>query len=448
MRKQQRHISRLTRDTVAFVMAGGRGSRLHELTDFRSKPAVFFGGKFRMIDFPLSNCVNSGIRRMGVLTQYKAHSLIDHLVKGWAQFRSDLGEFVQILPASQQTHGNWYDGTADAVFQNLDIIRRLQPKYTLILSGDHIYKMDFGTILAQHAATGADVTISCIPVPVATAAGAYGVMATDSVNRVLAFDEKPAFPTPLIGNPGYTLASMGNYVFNTEFLIERLIKDAEDLDSAHDFGKNIIPSLVESERVFAFTFDDEETGTPSYWRDIGTLDAYWEANMDLVSMTPELNLYDRDWPILTYQPQLAPAKFIFDQDGRRGNALDSIVSGGCIISGARLKNSVLFYDVTMHSYSSISESVVLPEVNIGRHCRIHKAIIDRGCNIPANTEIGVDNRLDRLRGFRITEKGVVLVTPKMLTQDTRYLPDRRKRHKDQNFNGYERRHVESITRYA
>jgi glucose-1-phosphate adenylyltransferase len=429
-------------------MAGGRGSRLHELTDYRSKPALFFGGKFRMIDFPLSNCVNSGVRRIGVLTQYKAHSLIDHLVKGWSQFRSDLGEFVQILPASQQTHGDWYAGTADAVFQNLDTIRSLQPKYTLILSGDHIYKMDFGTILAQHVATGADVTISCIPVPVETAAGAYGVMTTDSENRVLAFDEKPDCPAPLDGNPGYTLASMGNYVFNTEFLIDQLIKDAEDSDSVHDFGKSILPSLVKSNHVFAFSFDDEETGAPAYWRDIGTLDAYWEANMDLVSMTPELNLYDRDWPILTYQPQLAPAKFIFDQDMRRGNALDSIVSGGCIISGARLKNSVLFYDVTAHSYSSVSESVVLPEVNIGRHCRIHKAIIDRGCNIPANTEIGIDNRLDRLRGFRVTERDVVLVTPKMLDQNMRHIPDRRVRHKNQDFDGCERRHAKSGIRYA
>ena len=439
MHNPQRHISRLTRDTVAFVMAGGRGSRLHELTDIRSKSALFFGGNFRMIDFPLSNCVNSGIRRIGVLTQYRARSLIDHLVKGWTQFRSDLGEFVQILPASQQTRGNWYAGTADAVFQNLDMIRSLKPEYTLVLSGDHIYKMDFGTILAQHADTGADLTISCIPVPVATAAGAYGVMSTDAGNRVLAFNEKPAFPTPLIDRPGYTLASMGNYVFNTEFLIEALTRDAENPDSDHDFAKNIIPSLIESKRVFAFSFEDAETGAPAYWRDIGTLDAYWEANMDLVSTTPELNLYDRDWPIITYQPQLAPAKFIFDQDSRRGNALDSVVSGGCIISGARLKNSVFFYDVTAHSYSSISESVVLPEVNIGRYCTIHKAIIDRGCNIPANTEIGVDNRVDRLSGFRITENGVVLVTPKMLAQDMRHIPNRRARHNDHGFDGYDRR---------
>lgn len=448
MHIKQRHISRLTRDTVALVMAGGRGSRLHELTDFNSKPALFFGGKCRVIDYPLSNCVNSGIRRIGVLTQYKAHSLIDHLQKGWAQFRTDLGEFVQVLPASQQTQGNWYQGTADSVYQNLEFLRSLRPRYTLILSGDHIYKMDFGTILAQHAATGADMTISCIPVPLATAANAYGVLTTDSENRVVAFDEKPTFPTPIIGNPAYTLASMGNYVFNTEFLIELLMKDARDPDSAHDFGNNIIPSLVESNRVFAYTFDDEETGIPAYWRDIGTLDAFWEANMDLVSVTPELNLYDRDWPILTYQPQLAPAKFIFDENGLSGNAVDSIVSEGCIISGTRLKNSVIFYDVTTHSYSSITESVVLPEVNIGPHCRIHKAIIDRGCNIPAYTQIGIDNRLDRQRGFRITEGGVVLVTPQMLAQNVCAIPDRRQRPEDQGFDGYERRHVEPVLRFA
>ena len=438
---QQRLTTHLTRDTLTLIMAGGRGSRLHELTEFHSKPTLHFGGKFRAIDFPLSNCVNSGLRRIGVLTQYKAHSLIDHLVKGWASFRTELGEFVQVLPASQQIHGNWYAGTADAVYQNLDFVCSQRPKYILILSADHIYKMDYGTILAQHAATGADVTVSCIPVPVATAAGAYGVLTTDPENRVLAFDEKPDSPAPISGNPGYTLASMGNYVFNTELLFDALSKDAEDPHSEHDFGRNIIPSLVRSKHVFAFPFEDEDTALPNYWRDIGTLDAYWEANMDLVSMTPELNLYDRYWPILTYQPQLAPAKFVFDQDTRRGTALDSIVSAGCIVSGARLKNSLLFTDVTAHSYSSITESMVLPGANIGRHCKIHKAIIDQSCNIPPNTEIGINHRNDRARGFRVTENGVVLVTPKMLSQGISHLSDRRFQRQQQGFGGCERRHA-------
>ena len=448
MANQQRNISLLTKDALALVMAGGRGSRLHELTDFRSKPAVFFGGKFRVIDFALSNCVNSGVRRVGVLTQYKAHSLINHIVKGWTQFTSDVGEFVEVLPASQQTAGNWYIGTADAVYQNLDIVRSQQPKYVLILSGDHIYKMDYGKILAQHVANDADVTISCIRVPVATAAGALGVMTVDAENRVTKFEEKPARPTPLAGDPEYTLASMGNYVFNTDFLFEQLVRDAEDPNSEHDFGKNIIPSIVGEKRVFAFPFDDEETGLPAYWRDIGTLDAYWEANMDLVSVTPELNLYDRDWSIMTYQPQLAPAKFVFDQSDRKGNAVDSIIGGGCIISGAMLKNSLLFSDVAVHSYSSITESVVLPQAQIGRHCRIHRAIIDRGCKIPPDTEIGVNHLRDAERGFRITEKGIVLVTPKMLGQDFHYMRDRRKNKKNFQFVGVERRQSMRATAYA
>jgi glucose-1-phosphate adenylyltransferase len=436
---QQRHISQLTKDTLAFVMAGGRGSRLGELTDYRSKPAVFFGGKFRVIDFPLSNCVNSGIRRIGVLTQYKAHSLIDHLVKGWTHLSSDLGEFVRVLPASQQTHGNWYSGTADSIYQNLDIIRSQQPKYILVLSGDHVYKMDYGRILSQHVASNADVTISCIRVPVATAAGAYGVMTVDAAYRVSNFEEKPARPTPLAENSEYTLASMGNYVFNTEFLLEQLIKDAANPASEHDFGKNIIPSIVGSERVFAFPFDDEETGAPAYWRDIGTLDAYWEANMDLVSITPELNLYEHHWPILTYQPQLPPAKFIFDQAERRGSAIDSMVSGGCIISGAQLKKSLLFSDVAVHSYSSITESLLLPQVRIGRNCRINRAIIDRGCQVPAGTEIGTNHQHDAKRGFHITEKGIVLVTPRMLGQHSQYFFDRREAAEKPVFLGEDRR---------
>ncbi len=418
--QQQRYISQLTRDTMALILAGGKGSRLYELTDWRAKPSVYFGGKFRIIDFPLSNCVNSGIRRIGILTQYKAHSLIRHTVQGWSQFRSELGEFVEVLPASQRTSENWYAGTADAIYQNLDIIRSQRPKYVLVLSGDHVYKMDYGTMLAYHVENEADMTVSCLEVPVEEAAGDFGVMTVDEDNRVRGFDEKPAEPTPLPGDPALTLASMGNYIFNTEFLFEQLNRDAAEPDSEHDFGKNIIPSLIAEHRLYAFPFRDEDTGERAYWRDVGTLDAFWEANMELIAVKPLLNLYDRDWPILTYQAQLPPAKFVLNEEDRRGMAVDSMVSGGCIVSGAQLNRSLLFSDVAVHSYSVIEDSVVLPEVDIGRNCTIRKAIIDRGCQIPAGTEIGVDAEQDRARGFRVTEKGVVLVTAEMLGQDFHY----------------------------
>ena len=418
--QQQRYISQLTRDTMALILAGGKGSRLYELTDWRAKPSVYFGGKFRIIDFPLSNCVNSGIRRIGILTQYKAHSLIRHTVQGWSQFRSELGEFVEVLPASQRTSENWYAGTADAIYQNLDIIRSQRPKYVLVLSGDHVYKMDYGTMLAYHVENEADMTVSCLEVPVEEAAGDFGVMTVDEDNRVRGFDEKPAEPTPLPGDPALTLASMGNYIFNTEFLFEQLNRDAAEPDSEHDFGKNIIPSLIAEHRLYAFPFRDEDTGERAYWRDVGTLDAFWEANMELIAVKPLLNLYDRDWPILTYQAQLPPAKFVLNEEDRCGMAVDSMVSGGCIVSGAQLSRSLLFSDVAVHSYSVIEDSVVLPEVDIGRNCTIRKAIIDRGCQIPAGTEIGVDAEQDRARGFRVTEKGVVLVTAEMLGQDFHY----------------------------
>ncbi len=418
--QQQRYISQLTRDTMALILAGGKGSRLYELTDWRAKPAVYFGGKFRIIDFPLSNCVNSGIRRIGVLTQYKAHSLIRHTVQGWSHFRSELGEFVEVLPASQRTSENWYAGTADAIYQNLDIIRSQRPKYVLVLSGDHVYKMDYGKMLAYHVENEADMTVSCLEVPVKEAAGAFGVMTVDEDNRVRGFDEKPAEPTPLPNDPALTLASMGNYVFNTEFLFEQLNRDAAVPDSEHDFGKNIIPSLIAKHRVYAYPFRDEDTGERAYWRDVGTLDAFWEANIELIAVEPALDLYDHDWPILTYQAQLPPAKFVLNEEDRRGMAVDSMVSGGCIISGAHLSRTLLFSDVSVHSYSVIEESVVLPQVKIGRHCTIRKAIIDRGCEIPAGTEIGVDAEQDRARGFRVTEKGVVLVTAAMLGQDYHY----------------------------
>ena len=411
-----RFVSRLTRETLALVLAGGRGSRLYELTDWRAKPAVPFGGKFRIIDFPLSNCINSGIRRVGVLTQYKAHSLIRHLVRGWSRFDSELDEFVEILPASQRAGGEWYQGTADAVYQNLDIMRTHEPKYVLILSGDHIYKMDYGNMMAQHVENKADMTVSCLEVPVEEAAGAYGVLTADESGRIIEFNEKPAEPTPIPGQPGLCLASMGNYFFNTEFLYEQLIKDADDPNSAHDFGNNIIPSIIEKYRVYAHPFRDKDTNERAYWRDVGTLDAFWEANMELVNVSPELNLYDHDWPILTHQAQLPPAKFVFDLEDRRGMAVDSMVSGGCVISGAQLKRSLLFSNVKIQSYAEVLDSVILPDVKIGRSARINKAIIDRGCTIEEGMVIGEDLEADKKRGFRVTELGVVLVTPDMLNQ--------------------------------
>ena len=416
--KDSRFVSRLTRETLALVLAGGRGSRLYELTDWRAKPAVPFGGKFRIIDFPLSNCINSGIRRVGVLTQYKAHSLIRHLVRGWSRFDSELDEFVEILPASQRVGGEWYQGTADAVYQNIDIMRAHKPKYVLILSGDHIYKMDYGNMMALHVENRADMTVSCLEVPIEEAAGAYGVLTADESGRIVEFNEKPAVPTPIPGQPGHCLASMGNYLFNTEFLYEQIIKDADDPKSAHDFGNNIIPSIIEKYQVYAHPFRDKDTDKRAYWRDVGTLDAFWEANMELVNVSPELNLYDQDWPILTHQAQLPPAKFVFDLDDRRGMAVDSMVSGGCIISGAQLKRSLLFSNVKIHSYAEVVDSVILPDVEIGQHARINKAIIDRGCTLEESMVIGEDHEADKKRGFRVTEQGVVLVTPDMLNQPT------------------------------
>ena len=417
-----RFISRLTRDTVALILAGGRGSRLHELTLWRAKPALPFGGKFRIIDFPLSNCINSGIRRIGVLTQYKAHSLIRHLVHGWSWFQAGAGnrEFVEILPASQRVGGEWYRGTADAIYQNLDIIRTHNPRFVLILSGDHIYKMDYGPFLAAHAEKKADMTICCIEVPLEEAAGQFGVMTVDETGRIIGFDEKPEKPNPIPGKPGYCLASMGNYLFNTEFLYEQVIKDADTPGTQHDFGRNVIPAIIGDYQVYAYAFRDPETDEQAYWRDVGTLQAFWEANMELVSVSPQLNLYDMQWPIFTYQVQSPPAKFVFDDDDRRGQAIQSMVSGGCLVSGARIKNSLLFSRVTVHSYSYISESVVLPDVAIGRNCHIERAIIDCGADIPSGTEIGVNHDDDRERGFRVTESGLTLVTPEMLGQQLHF----------------------------
>lgn len=415
-----RYVSRLTRSTLALILAGGQGSRLKELTDWRAKPALYFGGKFRIIDFPLSNCINSGIRRIGVLTQYKAHSLIRHLVSGWTWLPNTRSEFVEILPASQRVGGEWYRGTADAVYQNLDIIRTHDPSFVLILAGDHVYKMDYGHFLAAHDEFEADMTVSCLEVPVEDAAGALGVMAVDEAGRVIEFQEKPEKPAEIPGKPGFCLASMGNYLFNTEFLYEQCIKDADTPDTQHDFGKNVIPSIVKDYRVFAYPFRDPETGEQAYWRDVGTLDAFWEANMELVSVTPQLNMYDKDWPIFTHQLQAPPAKFVFDEPSRRGEAIQSMVSGGCVISGASVRNSLLFSRCTVHSYTKISDSVILPDVDVGENCEIRRAIIDRGTVIPAGTQIGVSHDDDRERGFRVTESGLTLVTPDMLGQYLHY----------------------------
>ncbi|MCB1869606.1 MAG: glucose-1-phosphate adenylyltransferase [Gammaproteobacteria bacterium] len=415
-----RFVSLLTRKTIALVLAGGRGSRLYELTSWRAKPAVPFGGKFRIIDFPLSNTINSGIRRIGVLTQYKAHSLVAHLSLGWSGFKSELGEFVEVLPASQRVANDWYQGTADAIYQNLDIIRNHRPDYVLVLSGDHIYKMDYGTMLAYHTDCSADMTISCLEVPAEEAAGAFGVIEVNEDGRVIGFEEKPEQPKCIPGQPGICLASMGNYIFNTQFLYDQLILDADSEESEHDFGRNIIPKIITDHNIFAFPFRDQRTGKRAYWRDVGTLDAFWEANMELLSVTPELNLYDSDWPILTYQGQLPPAKFVFNDDDRRGMAVDSMVSGGCVVSGAKLDRALLFSNVKVKSYTHVEKSVVLPSVTIGRHVRISKAIIDRGCNIPEGMIIGEDHEQDRQHGFRVTGKGVVLVTPDMLKQSTHF----------------------------
>ncbi len=411
-----RYVSKLTRNTYALILAGGRGSRLHELTNWRAKPALFFGGKFRIIDFPLSNCINSGVRRVGVVTQYKAHSLIKHLVRGWGHFKKELGEGVEILPASQRHSDSWYMGTADAVFQNIDIIRGEIPEYVMVLSGDHIYRQDYGDMLAYHAEHNADMTVSCMEVPLSEAAGNFGVMSVDRDHRILAFNEKPTNPQCTPDNPDMCLASMGNYVFKTEFLFDQLRKDAEKDGSDHDFGKNIIPSIIADHKVFAYRFVDPDGDRKAYWRDVGNLDSYWLANMELVEPVPPLNLYDPRWPIWTFQEQLPPAKFVFDDDDRRGMATDSMVSSGCIISGSTVRKSLLFSNVRMHSYSEIEQAVILPDVVIKRHCKLRKVIVDRGCTVPEGTVIGFDHKADAKRGFRVTDNGVTLVTREMLGQ--------------------------------
>jgi len=413
-----RFVSQLTRDTVALVLAGGRGTRLKQLTDWRCKPAVPFGGKFRIIDFTLSNCVNSGIRRIGVATQYKAHSLIRHIQQGWSFLEGRFDEFIELLPAQQQITAAWYSGTADAVFQNLAVLRRHSPQYVLVVAGDHVYKMDYGRMLAFHLTQHADLTVACAEVPL-TEASAFGVMGVDGNGRVTSFQEKPAQPQPLPGRPDRALASMGIYVFNAQFLYEQLIRDADDPRSSHDFGRDVIPYSASRYRVYAHRFADSCVGANSggepYWRDVGTVDAYWEANMEFTKVVPELDMYDRNWPIWTYQEQLPPAKFVFDDDDRRGMAIDSMVSGGCIISGAAVRRSLLYSDVRVESRSVVEDSVVLPNARIGSNVVLKRTVVDRRCEIADGTVVGVNAEDDRRR-FHVTEKGVTLVTPAMLGQ--------------------------------
>ena len=420
MAKRQASPARpLARDAMAYVLAGGRGSRLMELTDRRAKPAVYFGGKTRIIDFALSNALNSGIRRIGVATQYKAHSLIRHLQIGWNFFRPERNESFDILPASQRvSETQWYEGTADAVYQNIDIIEGHGPEYIVILAGDHIYKMDYELMLQQHVNQGADLTVGCMEVPRAEAKS-FGIMAVDADDRITQFVEKPEDPPAMPGKPDVSLASMGIYVFTTRFLFEQLERDAADPESTRDFGKDIIPYLVKHGKAVAHRFADscvrgkDETGV--YWRDVGTVDAYWEANIDLTQVIPQLDMYDRDWPIWTYQEQLPPAKFVFDDDGRRGTAIDSLVAGGCIISGATVKRSLLFSSVYVHSWATVEDSVILPGADIGRHAVLKRCVVDKQCRIPEGMQIGVDPRADRQR-FHVSPKGITLVTAEMLGQ--------------------------------
>jgi len=412
-------IPQKLRRTLALVLAGGRGSRLKQLTDWHAKPAIPFAGKFRIIDFTLSNCINSGIRRIGVLTQYKAHSLIQHVQRGWGFLRGEFNEFIELLPAQQRTEGeNWYKGTADAVYQNLDIIRDHAPEYVLILAGDHVYKMDYGKMLAEHIAKNAAVTVACIEVPIEKASG-FGVMSADDEGTITRFQEKPENPEAISDMPHLALASMGIYIFNADLLDDLLVKDALAAGSGteHDFGKDIIPSLLGKEKLVAHRFQDscvmDGGAEEAYWRDVGTIDAYWEANIDLCRVTPALNLYDNNWPIWTDQAQLPPAKFVFDADDRRGMAVDSLVSGGCIISGATVRRSMLFSNVRVNSFCLVEDTVVLPDVDLGRHSSIKKAIIDGGCVIPPGLVVGEDPELDAKRFLR-SSKGITLITQAML----------------------------------
>ncbi len=402
---------------MAYILAGGRGSRLMELTDKRAKPAVFFGGKSRIIDFALSNALNSGIRRIGVATQYKAHSLIRHLQRGWNFLRPERNESFDILPASQRiSEDMWYAGTADAVYQNIEIIDSYGPEYLVILAGDHVYKMDYELMLQQHVDQGADVTVGCLEVPRGDASG-FGVMAVDAADRIISFLEKPADPPGIPGSPDMALASMGIYVFNTSFLFEQLRRDAADPTSSRDFGKDIIPHLVQHGKAVAHRFASScvrsSSETQAYWRDVGTVDAYWDANIDLTDVVPALDLFDHDWPIWTYAEVTPPAKFVHNEAGRRGEAVNSLISGGCIVSGAALCRSLLFTGVHVHSFAHVENAVILPSVDVGRSARLANVVIDRGVRIPEGLVVGDDPALDAQR-FRRTERGICLITQPMI----------------------------------
>jgi len=417
----QSGTARLARSSMAYVLAGGRGSRLVELTDKRAKPAVYFGGKSRIIDFALSNALNSGIRRIGVATQYKAHSLIRHLQRGWNFLRPERNESFDILPASQRvSETQWYLGTADAVYQNRDIIESYGPEYLIVLAGDHVYKMDYSVMLAQHVDAGADVTVGCIEVPRMEATG-FGVMHVDEKNRIIHFLEKPKDPPAIPGKPDVALASMGIYVFRTDFLCDLLARDSADPNSSHDFGKDLIPYIVKNGTALAHRFDQScvrsNFESEAYWRDVGTVDAYWEANIDLTDVVPALDLYDHNWPIWTYGEITPPAKFVHDEDGRRGEAISSLVSGGCIISGSTLRRTLLFTGVRVHSYSQVEGGVILPYVEIGQNVRLKNVVVDRGVHIPDGLVVGEDPELDAKR-FRRTEKGICLITVPMIDRLT------------------------------
>jgi glucose-1-phosphate adenylyltransferase len=407
----RRYVSRITRHTLAVIMAGGRGERLKHLTDHRCKPATPFGGKFRIIDFVLSNCVNSGIRRISIMTQYKAHSLVQHIQRGWGYLRGEFDEFVEVIPAQQQMGNFWYRGTADSLYQNLQIIRLHHPRHVLVLAGDHIYKMDYGPMLASHVEKRADITVGVVEVP-REQATAFGVMSVDPDYRITKFSEKPKDPEGIPGREQFALGSMGIYVFKANLLYRLLEEDAKRPDTSHDFGRNIIPDALGSLKVFAYPFTDTNTRVQHYWRDVGTVDAFYEANMELVHVDPELNIYDEDWPIWTYQRQYPPAKFVLDEEGRRGMAVNSMVSGGCIISGAHVNQSLLFSNVRVDERSYVERSVIFPDVRVGAGSVIKRAIVDTGAAVPPGTQIGV-NPEDDARRFYMSEGGVALVTRDM-----------------------------------
>ncbi len=414
---EKHNAAPLARDAMAYVLAGGRGSRLLELTDKRAKPAVFFGGKTRIIDFALSNALNSGIRRIAVATQYKAHSLIRHLQRGWNFLRPERNESFDVLPASQRvSESQWYAGTADAVFQNIDIIASYAPRHIVILAGDHIYKMDYEMMLQQHVESGADVTIGCLEVPRMEAVG-FGVMHVDATDRIVSFLEKPADPPGMPDKPDMALASMGIYVFETDFLFDQLRRDVTDPDSSHDFGKDLIPFIVKNGNAYAHRFSGScvrsAQETEAYWRDVGTLDAYWQASVDLTDIVPALDLYDRSWPIWTYAELTAPAKFVHNSEGRRGMAVDSLVAGDCIVSGSKVNRSLLSTGVRVNSYANIEEGVILPYVNVGRSAQLKKVVVDRGVRIPEGLVVGEDPKSDGER-FRRTENGICLITQRMI----------------------------------